>query len=720
MKSVLIATMISLSLAGYANAQIASSPDSGRVASMQNTPAFSIQPRHSPTARSANVEIELISERAAVRPGEVFHVAIRQVIAPDWHTYWRNPGDSGEPTQLRWTLSNGVKAGPIQWPKPSAIPFGPLVNYGFSNEVILPIEISVPSTAKPDTSITLEAAATWLECSDVCIPGEGQISLTLPVASKSIQAAAAQEIGSALLNLPKPFPGQAHLTRLDATKLQLVLSGIKQPDIAYFFPYEFKLGALIDFAKPQELVRGDTGFAINLVQSPSLPDPLVGPIRGVLVLGKGSNERAYEVQGPVQSTPPLSSSARSLTISDTGKAHSFGLLQAVVMAFVGGLILNLMPCVFPILSMKALGLIQASHGDKTHARMHGLFYGFGVMVSFLSLACLLIGLKTAGMAAGWGFQLQSPIIVTGLAILMVLIGFNLLGFFEIGTTLQNAGTGLASTGGNRGSFFTGILAVVVAAPCTAPFMGVALGYAATQPAGLALLVFAALGLGFALPFMGLTWMPALLNALPRPGPWMARLREALAFPMFATAIWLIWVLGAQVGQFGVVSALIGVLACGMTIWIVRWWNGLIGKVCAGAILALGLGWAAYHVSQAPSQAATASRSQLSGEPWTPARVKELQGRGKTIFVNFTADWCVTCKVNEATVFSDPAVRAALKGDTIVYLVADWTKRDDTIAQALASHGRVGVPLYLVYKLGSSEPIILPQLLDSKTFIQAIQ
>jgi thiol:disulfide interchange protein DsbD len=702
MQSVRIAIMIFFSLCfGWiesARAQISLSP-----------PASVSAP--TTTARSANVEIELISERTIVKPGDVFHIAIRQGIAKGWHTYWRNSGDSGEPTQLTWTLPDGVKAGPIQWPIPTAIPFGPLINYGFSNEAILPIEISVPSTAKPGTTIKLEVAATWLECSDVCIPGEGMVALTLPVASQSSNGAAAAVIGSVLSALPKPFVGQAYLTRLDAKRLQLVLNGVAVPRKAYFFPYELKLGALIDFAKPQELVRGASGFALNLVQSPSLPDPLASPIGGVLVLGEGANAKAYEVSADLKSTPPL------IEAEGTSETSLAGLLQAIGLAFLGGLILNLMPCVFPILSMKALGLLQASHGDQAQARGHGLYYGLGVMVSFLGLAGLLIGLKAAGMAAGWGFQMQSPVIVVALSVIMVAIGFNLLGFYEIGTSLQSAGSGLADTGGHRGSFFTGILAVVVAAPCTAPFMGVALGYAATQPAGPALLVFAALGLGFALPFVALTFMPALMNALPRPGPWMARLREALAFPMFATAIWLIWVAGAQVGQAGVLSALV---ATGFAIWIWQRWDGLIGKVCAGACLVLGLGWAAYHVIQAPSQAATASSSQFGGEPWTPARVAELQKSGKTVFVNFTADWCVTCKVNEVTVFSDPAVRNALSGQTAVYLVADWTNRDDVIAQALASHGRVGVPLYLVYKPNSPEPTILPQLLSAQAVLEAVK
>lgn len=660
------------------------------------------------SASSQNVEITLISERAAVQPGDVFHLAIRQKIAPDWHTYWRNPGDSGEPTYLTWTLPDGVKAGEIKWPAPNAIPFGPLVNYGFSNSVVLPVEVQIPASAKPGTSLSLKVDATWLECADVCIPGEGSVALTLPVEATKRDGSDAAAIQSALSGLPKPLPGKAHLTDLGAGGLQLVVTGVPAAGKAYFFPYELKIGALVDFAAPQEFVRGKDGFGLNLVKSKSLPEPFVGPFEGVLVLGEGASAKAYSLSADLIAAAPMA--------AVPGKAadgsSTVGLLQALVFAFLGGLILNLMPCVFPILSMKALGLLEASHGDKAEARTHGLWYGFGVLACFLGLAGLLIGLKAAGVAIGWGFQLQSPAIIVGLAVLMVLIGFNLLGFYEIGTSLQGAGAGLAGKSGHAGSFFTGVLAVVVAAPCTAPFMGVALGFAATQPALGALSVFAALGVGFAAPFVALTFMPGLMRALPRPGPWMSRLREALSFPMFATAIWLIWVSSAQVGQAGVLAALGGVLLAGLAVWIWRTWQGKAGRALALMVLTAGLVGAGAYVTQAPAKAADAAATSFGGEPWTPARVEALQQEGKTVFVNFTADWCVTCKVNEVTVFADPEVREALNGEKAVYLVADWTSRDDVIAQALASHGRVGVPLYLVYKPGVAEPQILPQLLSA--------
>jgi len=671
MKRALLALWLLFSWVGFAQAQVPAGI---------STPIGII-------ASSQNVEITLISERAAVQAGDVFHVAIRQKIAPDWHTYWRNPGDSGEPTYLNWTLPDGVKAGEIKWPAPTAIPFGPLVNYGFSKSVVLPVEVQIPASAKPGTSISLKIDATWLECADVCIPGEGSVAITLPVEATKRDSGDASAIQAALASLPKPLPGKAHLTDLGAGGLQLVVTGVPANGKAYFFPHELKLGALVDFAAPQEFVRGKDGFGLNLVKSKSLPDPFVGPFGGVLVIGDGKDAKAYSLSAELIAAAPMAAVAGSKPAGGT----DVGLMQALLFAFLGGLILNLMPCVFPILSMKALGLLEASHGDKAEARSHGLGYGFG----------------------------ESPAIIVGLAVLMVLIGFNLLGFYEIGTSLQGAGAGLASKGGHAGSFFTGVLAVVVAAPCTAPFMGVALGFAATQPPIGALSVFAALGLGFAAPFVALTFMPGLMRALPRPGPWMSRLREALSFPMFATAIWLIWVSSAQVGQAGVLAALGGVLAAGFAVWIWRTWPGHKGRAIALMVLTAGLVGAGTYVTQAPAKATEAASSSFGGEPWTPARVEALQQEGKTVFVNFTADWCVTCKVNEVTVFADPAVREALNGDKAVYLVADWTSRDDVIAKALASHGRVGVPLYLVYKPGVAEPQILPQSLSAEVVKTAL-
>jgi thiol:disulfide interchange protein/DsbC/DsbD-like thiol-disulfide interchange protein len=669
---------------------------------------------------SDNVKVELLSERALAAPGETFHLVVKQTIAPGWHTYWRNPGDSGEPTDITWTSPPGVTIGPIQWPAPTAIPFGPLVNYGYSKQVLLPITVTVPASARVGNAINLMAKVRWLECADICIPGEAEVGIGIDVARTPLDnpnAAQLTLVNAAIGALPTPFQGTTILTDLGSAGLQMVIKGTDTPSSAYFFPYEIKTGALVDFAQPQELVRGKDGFGLTLVKSPSFPADLVGPVGGVLVLGQGSSAKAYEVQMNFDAAPKGSASQTPaiVAVPTAPSSSDIGLLLALGMAFLGGLILNLMPCVFPILSMKALGLIEASHTDAKSARAHGLWYGAGVIASFLALSGVLIAAQAAGAAIGWGFQLQNPAIVISLSVIMTLIGFNLMGFFEIGSSLQNIGGGRA-----RGSFLTGILAVVVAAPCTAPLMGAALGFAASQPPPIALLVFAALGLGFALPFVALTFAPALLRALPRPGPWMVRLREALAFPMFATAIWLIWVASAQAGQAGVLAALVGVLGAGLGVWIARTWRGVAGKSVAIVTILAALVWAGFHVTNAPMPASKSAAAGEMGEAWSPQRVAELSAAGNTVFVNFTADWCVTCKVNEVGVFSDARVKAALSGEKTAYLVADWTSRDAAIAQALASHGRIGVPLYLVYKPSQASPTILPQLLTADVILDAIK
>ncbi|NJR20231.1 MAG: hypothetical protein HC777_01210 [Hyphomonadaceae bacterium] len=419
-------------------------------------PAFA-QPL-SNVGQSENVQARLISERTIVTAGETFHIAIDKEIARNWHTYWRNPGDSGEPTNINWTLPQGVTASAIKWPAPAAIPFGPLVNYGFSDQVTLPVAIQVPASATPGQTLEMIGDVTWLECSDICIPGGVKLALRVQVGANSQTSPDAPIIARALAALPKPFDGKADLIANSDGTLKLEIAGQSAPRVAYFFPYEVKNGALIDFAQPQTLARQEGGFALTMVRSPSFPQDLTGPIGGVLVLGQGGGARAFDISAPFENagagtSPPTKASQAAP--APMAVVPDITLLGAIGLAFLGGLILNLMPCVFPILSMKILSLVQASHQDAHAARAHGLWYGAGVIVSFLALAGVLIGLQAAGQAAGWGFQLQNPAIVIGLAVIMTLVGFNLLGFFEIGSSLQGIGNGAIRTGSAQSSVMTG-------------------------------------------------------------------------------------------------------------------------------------------------------------------------------------------------------------------------------------------------------------------------
>ncbi|MFZ5668111.1 MAG: protein-disulfide reductase DsbD family protein, partial [Pseudomonadota bacterium] len=501
---------------------------------------------------TGHIEAELVAQEAAV-PGGTVYVALRQKIDRGWHTYWRNPGDSGEPTRAVWTLPAGWTAGAFIWPTPTRQPVGPLMNFGYSGEVLLPVPIGVPASARPGETATLAVAATFLVCADVCVPEDATLTLALPVVAGPARPDPVwgSRIARVLAEAPKPAGLTARFV-VDGAVVRLAVTGapLAGADMAeaYFFPFS---GTALEHARPQAIERGPQGLTLTL---PAGFDFTSGPaptsLAGVLALGG----RAFEIEA----TPgPAPAGAAGLgpppSAGGTGARAAIGLPLAVLFAFLGGLILNLMPCVFPILSMKTAALVGHGHEPRL-ARVQGLAYLAGVLATFLALAGGLIALKAAGEAIGWGFQLQSPAAVTVLAGVMLLVALNLGGVFEAGTSLQGVGAG-APRQGAAGSFLTGVLAVVVAAPCTAPFMASAMGYALTQSAAAALLVFAALGLGLAAPFTALAFTPALLRRLPRPGPWMDVLRRALAFPMFGAVAWLVWVLAQQTGPVGLACAL---------------------------------------------------------------------------------------------------------------------------------------------------------------------
>lgn len=665
---------------------------------------------------SPRVSATLLSGRDAVAPGERFHVALVQKIAPGWHTYWQNPGDSGEPTKVEWTLPEGAVAGPIQWPAPKAIPVEPLVNFGFEGIILLPVEITVPATAKPGETLSLGANATWLVCEKICIPEEGSFRLDLPVGpAAAVDAAAQARIERALAELPKPAEFRGKLTAKGDDQLALALPGLPAgaSDIRYF-PLS---DTLIEHAAAQP----NEGGKLTLTRSSSfrIESPTLD---GVVTFSEGGVRRALSLGTEVE--PALIQTASSparLPAAATlppPPAEDLTPWLALAFAFAGGLILNLMPCVLPVLFIKALGFAQLTRASKAEVRQQGLLFLAGVVATFLALAALAIAL-----GAGWGFQLQSPPLVILLAVLMALIGFNLLGAFEIGGSVQGLGDGLASRGGPLGAFMTGTLAVVVATPCTAPFMGAAMGYALTQPPAMALSIFLALALGFAAPVVALSFVPGLLRLLPKPGRWMVVLKQAFAFPMFATAIWLIWVATMQAGAGGALAALVAILVAGFAIWLLgvtnRSGRGL--RIAAGGLAALLVAaTAAFVIESATPPSPTQARADAAGA-WSPARVAELQAQGKPVFVNFTAAWCITCLANERVALSRQEVKDAFAKLGVVSLKADWTNRDAAIAAALAEHGRAGVPLYLFYPATKGAPAeVLPQLLTPETIVSAAE
>lgn len=667
---------------------------------------------------SARVTATLLSSRDAVAPGERFQIALTQKLAPGWHSYWQNPGDSGEATRIEWTLPEGVSAGTIQWPAPKAIRVEPLVNFGFEDNVVLPVEISVPANAKPGETLTLSAKATWLVCEKICIPEEGAFTLDLPVAAAGqVDTAAQAQIDQAIAALPKPAGFIAKLTAKGDDKLALTLPGLPAgaSDVRYF-PI---LDTLIEHAAEQPVENG----VLTLTRSTAFK---VGTSAtdGVLTFAEGGNKHALALTAEVEPALLLAAAAPAqppakVTLPPP-PAEDLTIWLALAFAFAGGLILNLMPCVLPVLFIKALGFARIAQASRSEVRQQGLLFLAGVLATFFLLGSLVIAL-----GAGWGFQLQSPPIVILLAVLMTLIGFNLIGAFEIGGKLQGVGDGLASRSGPVGAFMTGALAVVVATPCTAPFMGAAMGYALTQPPVAALSIFMALALGFAAPVVVLSFAPGLLRLLPKPGRWMLVLKQAFAFPMFATAIWLVWVATMQAGADGALAALVAILIAGFALWLigVTRGSGRGVRIAAGlaAILLVGATSAFVIDSATPSAQPTAQAGTGAPGVWSPARVAELQAQGKPVFVNFTAAWCITCLANERVALSRQEVTDAFAKLGVAYLKADWTNRNAEIAAALAEYGRAGVPLYLFYPGTKGAPAeVLPQLLTVETVISAAE
>tara|TARA_R110002124_G_scaffold70357_5_gene189001 strand:+ start:2558 stop:4723 length:2166 start_codon:yes stop_codon:yes gene_type:complete len=684
------------------------------------------------------IEAELVAMSQWAAPGSTAVVAVRQDIQPGWHTYWRNPGDSGGATTLGWSLPQGVRAGGIVWPIPERQRLLGLMNYGYSGTVYLPVPVEIPTSARPGTTLPLTVKALFLVCSDeMCVPDELTLGLDLPVreGAAPLDTRHGAAITAILESAPRPA-GIAARIALEDGRLTLgavggPLAGLN-PGPSYFFPFA---GGVIDHPQAQTGTWGPQGLTLRLQPGgETLATGLPGPVGGVLVTAHG----AYEIEAEPGAMPTGATGSGALeAVADTapGGAAAGGtslilFVQAVLFAILGGLILNLMPCVFPILAMKAAALATAAH-DVGRARRDGLAFLAGVLTTFLLLAVALLALRAAGEAIGWGFQLQSPPVIAGLALLMLVVALNLSGVFHIGAGLQGAGSGpLARLPGGLGAFFTGALAVVVAAPCTAPFMAFALGAALVMPWPMALMVFLGLGLGLALPFVVVSLSPALLAKLPRPGPWMERLKGLLAFPMYATALWLAWVFSRQAGAdaLGLLFAAGVLLALGL--WLVGTGQsqraaGRLGRLhlAVGVVVLALSGATALLAAVIPAEVAvTEPGDPASGPvaaPWSAPAVAAALAEGRPVLVNFTADWCVTCKINERTSLTSARVKSALERTNAVYLVGDWTLRDDAISAELQRHGRSGVPLYLLYLPGSAEPRVLPQLLTEGVVVEAL-
>lgn len=686
------------------------------------------------SVRSEHVEAQLISEVETIQAGAPFWVALRLVHDPHWHTYWVNPGDSGLETMIEWDLPEGFGAGEIQWPYPERIEMGGLVTYGFERDVLLMVEITPPDSLPDRESITLKARADWLECKEICLPGGADVALTLSVSPDSAKTSEewGDHIATARAEMPLTDFGWTFDGMRSGDSIHIVAmppDGMES-DIADadFFALDPEL---IQYMPAPEWRRTDEGYAFELKQDPTY-DHQPDRIRGVLVTSDGwrgpGSEKALLVDVALDETNGGGMAVPAII----GGGTVSGIGVALLFAFLGGMILNLMPCVFPIISIKIMGFVRQAEHEHAAIWKHGALFAFGVVVSFWVLAGLLIALRAGGEQLGWGFHLQSPVFLIGMSVLFFLLGLSLFGVFEVGTAWMGLGQKVGGRSSWAGSFFSGALATVIATPCTAPFMGVALGYALTLSAVEALLIFTFLGLGMAFPYVLLSAFPQWLSRIPKPGPWMETLKQVMGWLLVATVVWLAWVLNIMVGGDAVII-LIGVLfVVGLGAWVLGRWGAIsrddpvrrTAKIVASALMLVGLGAgmvAAHKLAPTELVSASGSHAGVQWEPFTVERFEDLRAEGKPVFINFTAAWCLSCQVNEKVAFSSPRVGAAFAERGVTALKADWTNRDNVIGKVLAGYGRNSIPFYVLYGEGrDAEPSTLPEILTPGMVLEGLE
>lgn len=691
-----------------------------------NWQGYDIRPQLTSVAWDHSIEVELLAESTNIVPGETTWLGLRLTPAEHWHTYWKMGGDSGEPTSMtEWQAPDGTVIGAIQWPAPLWLPFydTDLVNFGYDSEILLPIAVTVPADYVGET-VELSTLAFWNVCDQICIPGEQRLSISLPVGTTpELDVATAAEFTAARASVPN---SEHSIKSIIAVAGERVSLGFESADAvfanytdAWFFPEQrgiIKPGPLRDVSIQPGLLQ------ITHQQPRRMLEDLTG-VYGVLVLENAQGERAaYEFTDPASnadSTTIMPFAAADATNNGPGGS----LMLYIAFALLGGLILNLMPCVFPVLSMKALSFAKNAGETQHRQRMDGLAYTAGVIIAFIVLATVLIILRAAGERIGWAFQFQQPWFLAFIVYLFFLLALSLSGVFEIGTSLMGAGGGLAQKRGYKGSFFTGVLATTVATPCTAPFMGPALGFALTQPWIVAMPVFMALGFGMALPILLLSYMPALVRYMPKPGPWMETFKQFLAFPLYASALFFLWVLGNQVGVMGMSLVLGTCVLFAFAAWLYQQ-RFRMGPILRTVNYAVGIGVfaLAIYLTQTPFlqtavRAEAAMELDADGNPlqnyevFSAQRLQELQAAGNPVFVNMTADWCITCLFNEQSTLSTDRVVQALQDNNITYMKGDWTNEDPEITAVLERFNRPSVPLYVLYPGDTNkEPVILPQIL----------
>jgi thiol:disulfide interchange protein len=685
------------------------------------TAALCAQSEAQSSVTARHLKVSLVADTASVSPDSSHravppHVGLLFDLEPGWHVYWTNAGDSGEPPTVKWSLPAGVSVGPLQFPAPRRLPLGPLMDFGYETQVLFPAELHV--TGNTTSAVPIAADVSWLVCRQACVPGKAHLSMELPVGTGGASAATPL-FTKTFAAMPKVLPARAKAIFSRAPNgFQLAVLTGKRMENAQFFPAD---QSVIANAAPQPVIPRGDGAVIGLKQDENLT-AAPQTLNGIVALADGTSYTVRARQGTIPA-PPLSVSA------------SASMLRYVGFALIGGILLNLMPCVFPVLFIKALALVQSSTAERRAMRVHGLAYTAGILVSFWIVVAVLLALRAGGQQLGWGFQFQSPVFVAMIALLLFFLALSLAGMFEIGLSVTSAGSSLAKKHGLAGSFFTGVLAMVVATPCAAPFLGAAIGFALVQPAVVAFAVFTALGLGLALPYLLLAFQPAWTKLLPKPGAWMELLKQATAIPIFGTVIWLVWLFAQLAGATALIGLLTAFLLLGIAGWVLgRWPARLPATAMAVAILLLAVAAPVYAVRIFPapeSVARTSSGTDLAAlkstdhtrgwQPFTPDVVAQYQAQGRPVFVDFTADWCLSCQVNERVVLERPEVLNKLADGKIALVRADWTRHDEDIARALATLGRSSVPTYALYPGTPGAPArVLPEVLTTNTVLDALK
>lgn len=698
-----------------------------------------------PAVRDARVEATLLAEAVTIAPGEPFTVALQLRHDAHWHSYWINPG-TGYATDLKWDLPPGFTAGPIQWPTPTVLRVGDdVAGYGYEDTIWLPVTITPPADLTPGTTVTLRVLAEWLMCRVECVPGEARLEHTVRVGERVELGDDAADWAAARARLPGSVEGVTVRAFRSSTGGRMeLLSERPLPTEIYFFSADGQ----IDYRPAQTLTRSADGRRVELELTadaavkplPRLPGVLAaqpdwpkGQAGWEIDVAWEEAEGAAGARATADSADGAGPAGKeSLAKGVTGAAPGpdetglggLGLVGALFGAFVGGLILNLMPCVFPVLGIKVLGFVEQAGSDRRKAIGHGLLFALGVVLSFWVLAGVLLALRAGGANTAWGFQLQSPGFVFGLAVFLLLMALSFSGVFEVGGRLIGVGSGAMARGGAGSSFLSGVLATVVATPCSAPFLGTALGVALAVPPVTSFALFTAIALGLAAPYVILTAWPALLRLLPRPGAWMETFRQAMAFPLYATVAWLAWVLAALVEGPALLFILLALVLVATAAWIFGRWTGperrtSVRRGATFAALALGLGGVAYAWPRAEPEPVAGAAPEVVWQDWSESAVAAAVAAGQTVYIDFTARWCFTCQTNKAVVFSSDAVRQRFHDQKVVALRADWTRRDAVIAAALARYGRAAVPTNVVYLPGRAEPEILPELLTPGIVLEAL-